>query len=104
MNKQHSQLLERLEDSAAQVADAVKKLSPEELNWIPKEGDRFGKVTLGSLLQFNAETGMHVFRVREYPEVVIKQLRDYRAGKLSSSIMEAIAKSLSDRDVEDLAA
>ena len=40
----------------------------------------------------------------QYPEVVIKQLRDYRAGKRSSSIMEAIAKSLSDRDVEDLAA
>jgi cytochrome c553 len=40
----------------------------------------------------------------QYPEVVIKQLRDYRTGKRSSSIMEAIAKNLSDRDVEDLAA
>ncbi len=39
MNKQHTQLLNRLEDSAAQVADAVKKLSSEQLNRIPKEGE-----------------------------------------------------------------
>lgn len=39
MNKQHTQLLERLEDSAAQISEAVKKLSPEELNRVPKEGE-----------------------------------------------------------------
>jgi cytochrome c553 len=40
----------------------------------------------------------------QYPEVVIKQLRDYRSGKRASAIMEAIAKGLSERDVEDLGA
>lgn len=40
----------------------------------------------------------------QYPEVVIKQLRDYMAGKRSSPIMEALAKNLSERDVADLAA
>ena len=40
----------------------------------------------------------------QYPEVVIKQLRDYRAGKRSSPIMQALAKNLSDRDIDDLAA
>ncbi len=40
----------------------------------------------------------------QYPEVVIKQLRDYKAGKRGSPIMEALAKGLSDRDVDDLAA
>lgn len=39
MNKQHTLLIERLQDSAAQVADAVKGLSPEQLNRIPKEGE-----------------------------------------------------------------
>jgi cytochrome c553 len=40
----------------------------------------------------------------QYPEVIIKQLQDYRAGKRASSIMEALARALSDRDIEDLAA
>lgn len=40
----------------------------------------------------------------QYPEVVIKQLQDYRSGHRSSPIMEAIAKTLSERDVRDLAA
>jgi cytochrome c553 len=40
----------------------------------------------------------------QYPEVVIKQLHDYRAAKRASSIMEALAARLSDRDIEDLAA
>lgn len=40
----------------------------------------------------------------QYPEVVIKQLRDYRDGKRTSAIMEALARNLSDRDVDDLAA
>jgi cytochrome c553 len=40
----------------------------------------------------------------QYPEVVIKQLHDYKDGKRSSSIMEALANRLSDRDVDDLAA
>jgi cytochrome c553 len=40
----------------------------------------------------------------QYPEVVIKQLLDYKSGKRSSSIMEALAKNLSDQEVADLAA
>lgn len=40
----------------------------------------------------------------QYPEVVIKQLEDYRSGHRSSPIMEAIANSLSEQDVRDLAA
>ena len=40
----------------------------------------------------------------QYPEVVIKQMLDYRSGKRSSSIMEALSRNLSDRDIADLAA
>jgi cytochrome c553 len=40
----------------------------------------------------------------QYPEVVIKQLQDYRSGHRSSPIMEAIASTLSDQDIRDLAA
>lgn len=39
----------------------------------------------------------------QYPEVVIKQLLDYRSARRSSSIMEALARNLSDRDIDDLA-
>jgi cytochrome c553 len=40
----------------------------------------------------------------QYPEVVIKQLHDYKNGKRSSAIMEAFAKNLPDQDIVDLAA
>lgn len=40
----------------------------------------------------------------QYPEVVIKQLHDYKSGRRSSSIMQALAKDLSDENIEDLAA
>ncbi len=40
----------------------------------------------------------------QYPEVVIKQLHDYGSGKRASPIMEATAKALSNRDIDDLAA
>jgi len=40
----------------------------------------------------------------QYPEVVIKELRDYQDGRRSSTIMEALAKGLSARDIDDLAA
>jgi cytochrome c553 len=40
----------------------------------------------------------------QYPEVVIKQLKDYRSGHRRSPIMEAIAGTLSDEDIVDLAA
>lgn len=40
----------------------------------------------------------------QYPEVVMKQLHDYKSGKRSSSVMQALAVGLSDRDIDDLAA
>ena len=40
----------------------------------------------------------------QYPDVVIKQLADYRSGDRTSSIMQALAKGLTERDVRDLAA
>ena len=35
----------------------------------------------------------------QYPEVVIKQLADYKAGKRASPIMEALAQKLSEQDM-----
>ncbi|HSC99335.1 MAG TPA: c-type cytochrome, partial [Casimicrobiaceae bacterium] len=40
----------------------------------------------------------------QYPEVVIKQLHDYKSGKRASSIMVALTTTLSDREIQDLAA
>jgi cytochrome c553 len=40
----------------------------------------------------------------QYAEVIIKQLHDYKDGKRSSSIMEALARNLSDKNITDLAA
>jgi cytochrome c553 len=41
----------------------------------------------------------------QYPEVIVKQLTDYRSGdRRSSSVMEGLSAGLSDRDIEDLAA
>ena len=40
----------------------------------------------------------------QYSEVIVKQLEDYRNGHRSSPIMEAIAQTLSEQDVQDLAA
>jgi cytochrome c553 len=40
----------------------------------------------------------------QYPEVVMKQLLDYRDGKRSSAIMEELARRLSERDIADLSA
>lgn len=40
----------------------------------------------------------------QYPEVVIKQMQDYRAGHRNSPIMHAIANALSDQEIADLAA
>ncbi len=39
----------------------------------------------------------------QYPEVVMKQLHDYKSGKRASSVMEALTPGLSERDIEDLA-
>lgn len=40
----------------------------------------------------------------QYPEVVIKQLHDYKRGVRQSSIMQALSRNLSERDIADLAA
>ncbi|MFM9429100.1 cytochrome c553 [Variovorax sp. GrIS 2.14] len=40
----------------------------------------------------------------QYPEVVMKQLEDYKGGQRRNSVMQALARSLSQRDIEDLAA
>ncbi|MBC7434560.1 MAG: c-type cytochrome [Bdellovibrionales bacterium] len=40
----------------------------------------------------------------QYPEVVMKQLRDYKAGKRSNAVMGALAANLSEPDIDDLAA
>lgn len=40
----------------------------------------------------------------QYPDVVYKQLRDYRSGQRASVVMEAMAKGLSEQDMRDLAA
>ena len=39
----------------------------------------------------------------QYPEVVIKQMTDYQQGDRLSSIMQALARNLSERDIADLA-
>jgi len=40
----------------------------------------------------------------QYPEVIGKQLADYKSGKRTSSIMTALAQNLSEQNVKDLAA
>jgi cytochrome c553 len=40
----------------------------------------------------------------QYPEVVIKQMHDYKSGRRSSTIMEALARALNDDQIRDIAA
>jgi len=40
----------------------------------------------------------------QYPEVVIKQLHDYKDGNRVNAVMQGLARSLSDADMRDLAA
>ncbi|MES2184946.1 MAG: c-type cytochrome [Pseudomonadota bacterium] len=40
----------------------------------------------------------------QYPEVLYKQLHDYRGGQRSNVVMEALAKGLGEQDMRDLAA
>ncbi|MGO4477921.1 cytochrome c [Massilia sp. 2TAF26] len=40
----------------------------------------------------------------QYPEVIVKQLTDYKNGKRASSIMMALSQNLSDQNMRDLAA
>lgn len=47
------------------------------MDWSPKDGDSFGNLTLGSLLQHNRQTGMYVFRVRETSAVVLKLMKPF---------------------------
>jgi len=73
MNKQHTQLLERLDDSANQVADAVKKLSPDQLNRIPKEGEWSLHAALAHLRDTDAQVFLYrtarILKEKESPVV-----------------------------------
>jgi cytochrome c553 len=40
----------------------------------------------------------------QYPEVVIKQLLDYKSGRRTHALMQALSRDLSDTDIRDLAA
>jgi cytochrome c553 len=40
----------------------------------------------------------------QYPEVVIKQLRDYKSGKRTHALMQGLARNLSEQDIRALAA
>jgi cytochrome c553 len=40
----------------------------------------------------------------QYPEVIIKQLADYKSGKRGSPIMAALSKNLTSDNINDLAA
>lgn len=40
----------------------------------------------------------------QYPEVIIKQLRDFQGGQRASAIMQALSKGLTDANIADLAA
>jgi cytochrome c553 len=40
----------------------------------------------------------------QFPEVVIKQMHDYKSGRRSGSLMQALATNLTDREIRDLAA
>jgi len=40
----------------------------------------------------------------QYPEVVIKQLHDYKSGKRMNAVMQGLASAASDQDIRDLAA
>ena len=77
-----------------------------------REGDR-GAIGRGATLALNCTMchGAHGMSGSEapnlagqYPEVVIKQMHDYRTGKRASPIMEQIGKAASDRAIADVAA
>jgi cytochrome c553 len=40
----------------------------------------------------------------QYPEVIVKQLTDYRLGDRTHTAMQALARNMSERDIRDLAA
>src|SRR6185295_14861171 len=40
----------------------------------------------------------------QYPDVIIKQLHDYKLGNRTSAFMQTIANRLSERDIQDVAA
>ena len=39
----------------------------------------------------------------QYPEVIIKQLLDYKSGRRAHSLMEQLARALSEKDINELA-
>lgn len=60
LNKRHTQLVNRLADSAAEVVDSARRLSPEQLLAIPAEGEWSLHGTLAHLR--DTETQVFVYR------------------------------------------
>lgn len=98
MNKQHTLLVDRLEDSANQVAEAVKKLSAEQLDRIPQEGEW----SLHGAMAHLRDTDVHVFLYRterilqekEPPSVPAFNPDDWTRDRYSPS--EPIEKIISE--------
>ncbi len=89
MNKQHAQLLERLQDSAAQVADAVKKLSAEQINRVPKQGEWSLHQALAHLRDTDARVFLYrtarILQEPEPPVVASFNQEEYSREHYSSS-------------------
>lgn len=74
MNKQHTQLIDRMQDSATQIADAVKQLSAEQLNRVPKEGEWSLHQALAHLRDTDAQAFLYrtarILKEQEPPAVL----------------------------------
>ncbi|HZQ10467.1 MAG TPA: DinB family protein [Anaerolineae bacterium] len=60
MNKQHTQLIDRLEETGDEVVDAFEQLSDEQIQRAPKEGEW----TLHQAMAHLRDTEVHVFLYR----------------------------------------
>ncbi|CAG2155946.1 hypothetical protein LMG31506_05541 [Cupriavidus yeoncheonensis] len=119
--------------SARGVWDAICRAAGVPTNWSGDDKTRTGRIATnvvldrsmarvgsadsvgrGATLALNNCTMCHGARgmtasnapnlAGQYPEVIIKQLNDYNAGKRGSAIMETLARKLSERDIADVAA
>ena len=74
----------------------------------PEAAGRGGTLALQQCTMCHGAQGITVADIPnlagQYPDVVFKQLADYKSGHRRSSIMEALARNLSDQDMQDLAA
>ena len=97
-------------DTAPRVAPTATQVILDRSMESPGASDSIGR---GATLALNCTMchgaqGMSVSNAPnlagQFAEVVIKQLRDFRDGKRTSPIMQALAGHMSDRDIDDLAA